>query len=87
MVIIRLSRYGRKKKPFYNIVVADSRKFRNAKFLEKIGYFNPFHISNFKLNNIFINLNKLNLWINNGAKTTKTVKHLIKKFKLFNKNK
>ncbi len=86
MVIIRLSRYGRKKKPFYNIVVADSRKFRNAKFLEKIGYFNPFLKNNSKLNNIFINLNKLNLWINNGAKITKIVKHLIKKFKLLNKN-
>ena len=41
MVVIRLSRGGRKKKSFYSVVVADSRKPRDGKFLEKLGYFNP----------------------------------------------
>ena len=43
MVVIRLSRGGRKKNPFYSVVVADSKKPRDGKFLEKLGYFNPFY--------------------------------------------
>ncbi len=80
MVIIRLSRYGRKKRPFYHITVSDSRRFRNSKFLEKIGFFNPF-ISIKEKNGIFINLDRLNYWINNGAKYSKKVKFLLKKYK------
>ncbi len=80
MVIIRLSRYGRKKKPFYHITVSDSRKFRNSKFLEKIGFFNPLKFIN-KKENIYINLNRFNYWINNGAKCSKRVKFLFNEYK------
>ncbi len=80
MVIIRLSRYGRKKRPFYHITVSDNRKFRNSKFLEKIGFYNPLLSFNSKYS-IFINLDKFNLWIKRGAKVTCRIKYLFKKYK------
>ncbi len=81
MVIIRLSRYGRKKKPFYHITVSDSRKFRNSKFLEKLGFFNPLILLSNK-NSIFINIKRFNYWLKNGAKCSKRVFYLFKKYKL-----
>ena len=41
MVVIRLSRGGAKKRPFYNIVVADSRERRDGRFIERVGFYNP----------------------------------------------
>ena len=41
MVVIRLSRGGAKKRPFYHIVVADKRRSRDGRFIEQVGYFNP----------------------------------------------
>ncbi len=75
MVIIRLSRYGRKKKPIYNIIVSDRRYFRNSKFIEKIGFYNPFNDLS------FINFNILNKWIKFGALISKRVLYIIKKYK------
>ncbi len=80
MVIIRLSKYGKKKKPFYHITVADNRRFRNSKFIEKIGFYNPLGDLNIK-SNIFINLDRFNFWINKGAKYSKRVYYLFKKYK------
>ena len=74
-VKIRLKRMGAKKKPFYRIVVADSRCPRDGKFIEEIGIYNP--ISNpkeFRVDN-----EKAKQWIKNGAKPTDTVKALIEK--------
>ncbi len=80
MVIIRLARYGRKKSPFYHIVVADRRKFRNGKFIKKIGFYNPF--GKFKVNkDIYIDIKNFNLWINYGAILSKRVFYLFKKYK------
>lgn len=79
MVIIRLSRYGRKKKPIYNIVVSDRRYFRNGKFIEKLGFYNPFN------NLIFINLKLLNKWIKYGSLVSKRVLYIIKKYKKIDK--
>ncbi len=80
MIKIRLSRYGRKKLPIYNIVVSDKRYFRNSKFIEKIGFYNPF--GSFKnKNNIFINMNILNKWIKYGAFISKRVLFILKKYK------
>ncbi len=79
MVVIRLARYGRLKLPFYKIIVADRRKFRNCKFIEKIGFYNPF--LDFKNNiGIFININLLNNWIKKGVVISKRVNFLIKKY-------
>ena len=74
MVKIRLKRMGANKKPFYRIVVADSRSPRDGRFIEEIGYYNP--VSTPKVVNI--NEEKAVKWLNNGAQPTETVKNLFK---------
>ena len=75
MVKIRLQRAGKKKAPFYHIVVADSRSPRDGKIIEKIGTYNPMvEPSELKLDK-----EKVTEWIKNGAKPTDTVKRLIEK--------
>ncbi|KXZ40062.1 small subunit ribosomal protein S16 [Alkalithermobacter thermoalcaliphilus JW-YL-7 = DSM 7308] len=74
-VKIRLRRMGAKKKPFYRIVVADSRSPRDGRFIEEIGYYNP--VSNPK--EIKIDDEKAVKWLNIGAQPTDTVKSLFKK--------
>ena len=73
MVKIRLQRQGKKKAPFYHIVVADSRSPRDGKIVEQIGTYDPM------TNPATINLDKekVEKWIKNGAKPTDTVKKLI----------
>ena len=75
MVKIRLQREGKKKAPFYHIVVADSRSPRDGKIVEQIGTYDPM------TNPATVVLNKelLEKWIKNGAKPTDTVKALIEK--------
>lgn len=74
-VKIRLKRMGSNKKPFYRIVVADSRSPRDGKIVEKIGTYNPMtNPATIELDN-----EKVEKWIKNGAKPTDTVKALIEK--------
>jgi len=74
-VKIRLRRMGMKKKPFYRVVVADSRYPRDGKFIEEIGTYNPLvDPAEFK-----IDADKAKTWIKNGAQPTDTVKSLLKK--------
>ncbi len=80
MVIIRLARYGRKKLPIYNILVADRRKSCNGKFIIKIGYYNPFLNFEYK-KGIYINLEILNIWLKYGAILSKRVSYLLNKYK------
>jgi len=79
LVKIRLARHSSKKKPFYKIVVADSRFFRNGRFIEKIGFFNPIEKENSK--RLSINLDNLKKWISKGAQLSQKIKFLIKKLK------
>ena len=72
-VKIRLKRMGANKKPFYRIVVADSRAPRDGKFIEEIGYYNP--VSEPK--QIKINDEKANKWLKVGAQPTDTVKNIL----------
>ena len=74
-VKIRLKRMGSNKKPFYRIVVADSRSPRDGKFIEEIGYYNP--VSQPK--QVKINDEKAVKWLSNGAQPTDTVKSLLTK--------
>lgn len=75
MVKIRLQRAGKKKAPFYHIVVADSRSPRDGKIIEQIGTYNPMtDPSELKLDK-----EKVEQWIKNGAKPTDTVKRLIER--------
>lgn len=73
MVKIRLQRVGKKKAPFYHIVVADSRAPRDGKIIEQIGTYNPM----VEPSEINIDKEKADKWIKNGAKPTDTVKHLM----------
>ena len=75
MVKIRLQRVGKKKAPFYHVVVADSRSPRDGKIVEKIGTYNPMT----EPATIVLDAEKVATWIKNGAKPTDTVKALIEK--------
>lgn len=75
MVKIRLQREGKKKAPFYHIVVADSRSPRDGKIIEQIGTFDPMT----EPSTIVLDKDKLEKWIKNGAKPTDSVKSLIEK--------
>ena len=75
MVKIRLQRQGKKKAPFYHVVVADSRSPRDGKIIEKIGTYDPMT----EPATININKEKVEAWIKNGAKPTDSVKMLIEK--------
>ena len=75
MVKIRLQREGKKKAPFYHIVVADSRSPRDGKIVEKIGTYDPMK----KPSTIVLDKAAVEKWIKNGAKPTDTVKALIEK--------
>lgn len=74
-VKIRLKRMGAKKKPFYRVIVADSRSPRDGKFIDHIGHYNP--ISDPV--DVKIDAEKAIKWLNNGAQPTDTVKDLFKK--------
>ena len=77
MVKIRLQRQGKKKVPFYHIVVADSRSPRDGKIIEQIGTYDPMT----EPSTIVLDKEKLEKWVKNGAKPTPTVKDLIEKVK------
>ena len=74
-VKIRLKRMGAKKRPFYRVVVADSRFPRDGRFIEEIGTFNP----NTDPAEVSIDAEAAKKWIANGAQPTDTVKALLKK--------
>ena len=74
-VVLRMTRRGAKKKPFYRIVAADSRSPRDGKFLEMMGTYDPLKSEN----NIKINAEKVTAWIKKGAKPSETVASLLKK--------
>lgn len=76
MVVIRLSRSGAKKRPFYHIVVADKSRSRDGRFIERLGYFNP--IAAGKETPISLDLDRAKYWIDNGAQPSDRVRHLIK---------
>lgn len=76
MVVIRLSRSGAKKRPFYHIVVADKARSRDGRFIEQLGYYNP--IAAGKDIRLTLNSERLKYWISNGAQASDRVKHLVK---------
>lgn len=78
MVTIRLSRGGAKKRPFYHVVVADSRSKRDGRYIERIGFFNP--IASGKAERLVLNEERVQYWLGHGAQTTDRVRSLIKEF-------
>lgn len=76
MVVIRLSRAGAKKRPFYNIVATDSRSRRDGRFIERIGFYNP--VASGKDEAFRVAQDRLTYWQQNGAQLSPTVARLVK---------
>ncbi|ATD65669.1 30S ribosomal protein S16 [Neisseria weixii] len=79
MVVIRLARSGSKHRPFYNIVVADSRNRRDGRFIERVGFYNP--VANEKQERLRLATDRLNHWIGQGAQVSEAVAKLVKEQK------
>ncbi|MCC5792376.1 MAG: 30S ribosomal protein S16 [Legionellaceae bacterium] len=79
MVVIRLSRSGAKKKPFYHVVVTDSRRRRDSNYITSIGYFNP--VARGQEARLHLEMDKLEYWIGVGAQVSERVQALVKEFK------
>lgn len=78
MVTIRLALHGVKKRPFYQIVVTNSRNARNGAFIERVGFLNP--MASGKDKNMNLNLDRIFYWIKRGATLSKRVSVIVKKF-------
>jgi len=76
MVTIRLARRGAKKRPFYSVVVADSRRAANGKFIERVGFFNP--MATGQEEKLRLDQARVDYWLGHGAKPSETVKNLLK---------
>lgn len=76
MVVIRLARGGSKKRPFFNIVVTDSRNRRDGRFIERLGYYNPMAAG--QAVNFHIADDRLAHWTSKGAQMSDTVARLVK---------
>ena len=75
MVKIRLARGGAKKRPFYHIVVTDSRNKRDGRRIERIGFFNP--IARGQEERLRVNLDRVEYWTGVGAQLSERVSHLV----------
>ena len=75
MVVIRLARGGAKKRPFYNVVVTDSRNPRDGRFIERVGYYNPVAAAN--ETGLKLEHERIDYWKQHGAKLSDTVAMLV----------
>ncbi len=78
MVVIRLARGGAKKRPFYNLVVADSRTRRDGRFVERIGFYNP--VASGAAETVRIAMDRLSYWQEQGAQLSPTVARIVKQY-------
>ncbi|WP_350282121.1 30S ribosomal protein S16 [Nitrosomonas sp.] len=78
MVVVRLARGGAKKRPFYSMVVADSRNRRDGKFIERVGFYNPRATGGEE--SLRIQMDRLTYWQSKGAQLSDTVSRLVKQF-------
>jgi small subunit ribosomal protein S16 len=76
MVTIRLTRGGAKKRPFYQVVVADSRCARDGRYIEKVGFFNP--LARGQEETLRLDLDRIAHWVGQGAQASDRVAKLIK---------
>ncbi|MEO5574271.1 MAG: 30S ribosomal protein S16 [Gammaproteobacteria bacterium] len=76
MVTIRLARGGAKKRPFFNIVVTDSRNRRDGRYIERVGFFNPIATSNEVA--LSVKRDRVDYWLSKGAQTSERVASLMK---------
>ena len=78
MVIIRLSRGGSKKRPFYHVTVADRREPRDGRFIDRLGFFNP--VARGQEERLRIDVSAVEGWVAKGAKVSPRVQKLIKEY-------
>ncbi len=76
MVTIRLARSGSKKRPFYHLTVADSRKARDGRFVERVGFFNP--VAAGAETRLSVNEERVTYWLSQGAQPSERVASLLK---------
>jgi small subunit ribosomal protein S16 len=76
MVTIRLARGGSKKRPFYHLTVSDSRKARNGRFIERVGFFNP--VARGQEERLRIDAERVAYWQGQGAQLSERVAKLVK---------
>jgi len=76
MVTIRLSRGGAKKRPFYHVVVTDSRNARDGRYIERLGFFNP--VATGGEERLRLNQQRIEHWVSKGAQTSERVASLMK---------
>lgn len=76
MVTIRLSRGGAKKRPFYSIVVQDSRRARDGRFIERVGFYNPGATGNEE--GLRLDQDRIDYWVGVGAQLSDRVASIIK---------
>ncbi len=78
MVVIRLARGGAKKRPFFNMVVTDSRKPRDGRFIERVGFYDPKAPEGREA--LRVDMERLDYWRGKGAKLSDTAARLVKQF-------
>jgi len=79
MVVIRLARGGAKHRPFFNVVVADSRRAANKRFIERVGFYDPKAPEGRE--SLRFTMDRLAFWRGKGAQLSPTVKRLVKGYK------
>ena len=79
MVVIRRARGGAKDRPFYNVVVTDSRNRRDGRFIERVGCYNP--VATEGTERVRLNLDRLNHWTSVGAQVSDAVAKLLQQQK------
>lgn len=78
MVVIRMARGGSKKRPFYNLVAADSRNRRDGRFIERVGFYNP--VASDSAEKLRISLDRVEYWTKTGAQLSPAVERLVKDY-------
>ena len=78
MVVIRLARGGAKKRPFYHLVVADSRRAATSRFIERVGFYDPKAPAGRE--SLRVNVERIEFWKGKGAQPSSTVVRLVKQF-------
>lgn len=76
MVTIRLALGGSKKRPFYHLTVADSRRSRNGRFIERVGYYNP--VARGQEVRLNVEFDRIDYWVGQGAQVSERVQKLLK---------
>ncbi len=80
MVVIRLARGGAKDRPFYNVVVTDSRNRRDGRFIERVGFYNP--VAAESEEGVRFAMDRVSYWLGVGALPSETVARLLKGYKV-----